>query len=81
MSLSDFHGTCFEENLPYPLFQTGNYLQNSSNSEEPMRWHANAGAFNLEVAKKKAIFGHTEQHLNSCQPFTFSTICQQSQSM
>ena len=46
-----------------------------------MGWHANAGALNLEQLLKTAIWGYIEQHLNACQPFTFSTICQQTQPM
>ena len=38
-------------------------------SESPMRWHANAGALNIEQLLKTAISSHTEQRLNAYQPF------------
>ena len=74
-SLSDIHGTCFEENLPYPLFQ------HLSHSETPMRWHANASALTLGQLLTTAIWSPIEQRLNACQSSNFSAICQQTQSL
>ena len=72
---SDFHGTCLEENLPYPLFQARDFSKKLSHLQAPMHSHANASPINLELLFKTAIWGYTEQRLNACRPSTFSTIC------
>ena len=56
-------------------FRQAFLMQNLSRSEAPMHWHANASAVNLEQFLQTSI----EQHLNDCQLFTLSTICQLTQ--
>ena len=53
-------------------FRQAFLLQNLSRSEAPMHLHANASAVNLKQFLQTSI----EQHLNACQLFTLSTICQ-----